>query len=150
MYPSDFVLVGILVTDEKPLDTLSTEARRQMAIASLDKTGTADLFDIAFDLEPSGRAQIEADGRTTSATASKACSRVRTALEANEASDADLTSEAAALLHTAATRYGDDAARRIRAVATTIAHLEAQGRAAQVHEAHVREAAALRGILDDR
>ncbi len=111
----------------------------------------ADLFDIAFDIEPAGREQTEADGEAISATVSKACTRVRTGLEANDAgAHAELSAGAAALLRTSATRYGGDAARRIRAVATPIAHLEAQGIAAQVREAHVREAAALRGILDDR
>ena len=148
-YPSNFVLVGILVTDDEPPDRLSTEARLQAAGTALDRTGTADLFDIAFDIEPAGREQTEADGEATSATVSEACTRVRTGLEANDAGAcAELSAEAGALLRTSATRYGGDAARRIRAVATTIAHIEAQGAADRVGEAHVREAAALRRILD--
>ena len=150
-YPSDFLLIAIIVADGKPLETLSREAQQQAAATALNRTGMANLFDIAFDIEPAGREQTEAEGEATSATVSEACTRVRTALEANDAGrPAELSAGAAALLRTSATRYGDDTAWRLRAVATTIAHLDAQGIAARVRETHVREAAALRGILDNR
>ena len=148
-YPSDFVLIGILVADGKPLEPLGTQARRQAAATALDKSGIADLFDIAVDIETGGREHTEADREATSAAISGTCTRVRRALDANSARACpQLGAEADRLVRAAAARHGEHAATRIRAVATTIAHIEAQGAADRVGETHVREAAALRRILD--
>ena len=149
-YPHNFLLVGVLVADGKPLEALGRQARRQAAAKALDKTGTADLFDISFDIETARWREAETDGQPTSAAVSDACTRMRRALEENKAATyAKLSTDAAALLRTSATRHGEHAGARIRAVATTIAQIAATGMAVEVREEHVREATALRGILDD-
>ena len=68
----------------------------------------------------------------------------------NGAGDRELSADAATLLRAAVTRHGKHAGRRIRDVATTIADIEAQGMAGEVSETHMREAVALRGILNAR
>ena len=148
-YPSDFVLVGIIDADGDPGAPLDREARQQAAVIEIRKSGTADLFDISFDVEAAGREETEADLEATTAAIHDAASSLQEALRRKGAQTHPyLSSEAAALLSTAKTRHGNQAATRIRAVATTIAHLEARGIATRVGEAHVREATELRGILD--
>ena len=150
-YPGDFVLTGILVTDDKPLDAPSRRVRQQVAIDALDQSRMADLFDISIDIEAAGRNENGPDHEATSATIQEVCTRVRMAREAsNGAGDRELSADAATLLRAAVTRHGKHAGRRIRDVATTIADIEAQDMASKVSGTHVREAVALRGILNAR
>ena len=104
---------------------------------------------MSFDVEASGREETEADRRATTAVIHEAASSLQQALRTKGAQTRPgLSSEAATLLNAAETRHSNQAATRIRAVATTIAHLEARGIASRVGEAHVREATELRGVLD--
>ena len=77
--------------------------------------------------------------------------RVRRAREANnEGRDRQLSSDAATLLRATVRQHGNASGRRILDIATTIADIEAQGIATQIGETHLREALALRGILNAR
>ena len=150
-YPSDFLLTGIVVTDDKPLEASSKRSRREAAVHALDQSRTADLFDIAIDVEAAGRNETRPHHETTSATIQQMSTRVRRAREANnEGRDRQLSSDAATLLRATVRQHGNASGRRILDIATTIADIEAQGIATQIGETHLREALALRGILNAR
>ena len=150
-YPSDFLLTGIVVTDDKPLEASSKRSRREAAVHALDQSRTGDLFDIAVDVEAAGRNETRPHHETTSATIQQMSTRVRRAREANnEGRDRQLSSDAATLLRATVRQHGNASGRRILDIATTIADIEAQGIATQIGETHLREALALRGILNAR
>ena len=150
-YPSQFLLAGTMVSAKHPNRSRGERRTAQDAIERLDKSGIAEVFDIAIDIDASSRTMRRPSWLETSASIRQRCNDVRSAREqTGKRRIRRASAGAAALLEATGREHGEKSGERIEAVAGSIADVEAGGAARTIDEEHVQEAIELHGMLAGR